>query len=65
MKTFIMAAMIILTSSLSMADCSSGNCAVRKSVNVTREVVKVPVNVCRQVVTAHSRVRHRRCCSCR
>lgn len=69
MKTFTIAAMLMLSSSFAMADCASGKCSVpnvvRKSVTVTKEVVSVPVNVCRRVVTAPSRVRHRRCCSCR
>jgi hypothetical protein len=55
MKKFIIATMLILgtVSSTYGGECVSGNCSLRsRVVNVTREVISVPVTVTRRTVEA-------------
>lgn len=52
-KSFLVLLLIVAGSSVYAGECVNGNCTLRsRSVNVTREVVNVPVTVTRRTVQA-------------
>lgn len=50
-KSFLVLLLIVAGSSVYAGECANGNCTFRsRSVNVTREIVSVPVTVTRRTV---------------
>lgn len=60
MKYALVFALMILGSSAYAGECANGNCTLRsRVVNVTREVISVPVEVTRRTVEATRNVGRR------
>lgn len=52
-KSFLVLLLIVAGSSVYAGECATGNCTLRsRTVNVTREIVNVPVTVTRRTVQA-------------
>ena len=52
-KSFLVLLLIVAGSSVYAGECANGSCTLRsRSVNVTREIVNVPVTVTRRTVQA-------------
>ncbi len=60
MKYVLMIAMVIASSSVFAGECANGSCTLRsRAVNVTREIISVPVAVTRRTVEATRNVGRR------
>jgi len=60
MKFILVVALMVFGSSVYAGECASGNCTLRsRTVNVTRELISVPVTVTRRTVEATRNVGRR------